>query len=237
MRAVLALFLMCLGSPSVAGPWARAQGDFFLSFGTSFEDSRAELIATGELTPEAFHSIYAEYGLGRRLTAIADLGRGETGGLSSAYLRYTLTAPAATWQVAGDLGLARRTLDGRPDQTFLRVGASLGRGLPGGGGRWYFPLAFDGGWTTLEVAGLFDTGGSGDMIWQAEATVGLNLPYDLRGVLSVKGEEFPDDAFLLTTQPSVLVDLGRNFTGQLGVRVGLVGTDLVGVNIGLWRDF
>jgi hypothetical protein len=234
----LATTLATATGPAAAGPWPRGTGEVFLSFGLEARDSRVSLMTTGSLTPETHLSLYGEYGLSPRLTFGLDLNRGERSDFAQAFLRYTLTRPEAGWQVAVDLGAAQQGADGMADRRYARLGLSLGRGLqPGGGRHWAMPLAHDGGWATLDAVGLMDIADTERLVWQVEGTVGLRLQNGWRAALAIKAEEWSGADFLLTAAPSVMIDLGPRNTVQIGARVGLDGSDDIGLRLNLWHEF
>ncbi|AHM02918.1 hypothetical protein roselon_00477 [Roseibacterium elongatum DSM 19469] len=226
----------CLSAPGLAGPWAREDGDLFLSFSISGEETQTDLVL-GEVVPDRHASIYAEYGLGHRLTAGLDLGWGETAQMAAAYLRRTLTAPDSRWQVALDAGIAGRWQDGADPVPLLRLGAALGYGFGGWqiGADW-LPLGHQGGWMTLDATTLTDPE-TGDTIWQGEATIGLHMADRLRIALALKAEDWPEADLTVSARPSVIYSFTDRTAVQLGAHMAVQGSDAVGLSFSLWQEF
>lgn len=237
--AALLLALGLFGLPpgtAQAGPWAREAGDFFFSVSVQGEESRRNLML-GQLEPERFTSFYGEAGLGRRLTFGLDVGSGRYTDQTVAFLRYTFTAPERRWQFAADIGAGQRITEWSGTSRLTRVGLSVGRGFSAGGGRrWWMPLSHDGGWMSFDAVALQDVT-LDQTIWQAEATLGLGLTERGTVVFTLKAEEWPDNEAMLTFLPSVVFELRPGTSLQLGGRVGLEGSDAVGLSFGLWQDF
>lgn len=222
--------------PALAGPWAREEGEVFLAFSIS-ADSPAVSVIVGDVELDRYTSLYAEYGLGHRLTLGAQVGRGGTGREAVAFLRYTVTAPDAPWQFALDGGVGVRTEAATADRRLLRLGVSVGRGFGGlDAPRWWLPLRHEGGWVTLDAAGLFDAE-TQDTIWQAEATIGMTLSQRLRLMLQLKAEEWPDSTPAYTVTPGAAWSLNDRTTAQVGLRMGLGEEPTLGLTLGLWRSF
>lgn len=232
-----AIALMLTPAPSaMAGPWARSEGAFFLSFSVSGEETQTDLLL-GEVVPERHVSIYGEYGLGHDLTAGIDLGWGETGQMATLYLRRTLTDADSRWQFALDAGLAGRWQDGADPVALARIGGSLGYGFGGWqiGADW-LPLGHQGGWMTLDTVALADVD-TGDSIWQAEGTIGLHMADRLRVAFALKAEEWPDAELAVTARPSVIYSFTERTALQLGGHLGVQGSDAVGLSLSVWQEF
>lgn len=225
--------------PARAGPWAREQGDIFLSFSLSSASSR-EQIAAGVLDPETYLSAYGEIGLGRRLTLGFDLGGDEDSSLNTVFLRRTFTQPNRPLQIAADLGFGRRETEGAlgDEVTDLyRLGFSIGRGFGPASMDWMPFLQPSGGWVSLDLSYLH-LAETGEAIRQGEATLGLNINANFAGLLQLKAERFPIGDPIVTLTPSVLYRIrGGPMTVQVGTRLGLSGSEEVGLQLGLWREF
>ncbi len=234
--AALAAALALTVPPAAAGPWARDAGEAFLSFTLTGDDTRAGL-ATGRLEPEPTASAYGEVGLGHRLTAGIDLNWGEVSRMAVVFVRRTVTQPDAAWQVAIDAGAGTRAVEGQSTQALIRLGASVGRGFGGWEGRLgWMTAGHEGGWMTLDASALLDADGN-DVIWQTEATLGVNLGTRWRGILALKAEEWPGADPVLTARPSLVFDLNDATAVQAGIHAGLAGSDAVGASLALWREF
>lgn len=221
--------------PATAGPWARAAGDVFVSFQVSAEEAPSDVMA-GLWEPETYLSAYGEVGLGHSLTLGVDLGQGDLSRQAVAFLRYSLSAPEATWQFAVDAGLGVRQLGEADAHGLVRLGASLGRGFGGGGDAWYMPMRHQGGWVTLDLVALYDLE-IDEPILQAEGTVGFSLSERASLVFSIKAEEWPDAEPLLTASPSFVFQIHEGTSLRLGARGALAGSDAVGMSLSLWQEF
>lgn len=235
VRWALAASLAC-AAPVSAGPWARADGDVFISFSLSTEDTR-DAVMIGDPDLEAKLGLYGELGLGHGLTAGVDLSYGESGGMGSVFLRRTLTSADAPFQAALHLGIGQRRIEGEPSETLLRLGGSIGQGfgaaevpVP------WMPFGHEGGWATLDAAAFFDSEGV-VRVWQTEATIGLRLSDRLSALLGVKAEDWTGSDRALTARPSVLYDLGGDTTLQTGLVIGLANSETLGLSLSVWRDF
>ncbi|NKX43173.1 hypothetical protein [Roseicyclus persicicus] len=243
MRCRAATFLLALatalgaaGGPATAGPWAREAGEVFVALSATADGDAAALIG-GDAALERYVALYGEYGLGRRLTLGGQLGRGETAEEAVVFLRYTVTAPEASWQIALDGGVGLRTEAATADRRLLRFGASIGRGFGGlDAPRWWLPIRHEGGWATLDVAGLYDVD-SADTIWQAEATLGVAVSGRLRLMLQAKAEEWPGDDPVYTVTPGAAWSVSDRTTLQVGARMGLGDAPTLGLSLGLWQSF
>ncbi|WP_339986969.1 hypothetical protein [Gymnodinialimonas ulvae] len=224
------------GAPASAGPWAREAGDLFISFQISAEQDPSQVIEQGLWEPEAYASLYTEYGLGRSLTLGADIGRGEVSQSGVAFLRYTLTPPDATWQWAVDGGLGVRQTGEGQSNGLVRLGASVGRGLGEHDGGWPMLLRHQGGWIALDAALLYDLEVE-DVIWQTEGTLGLSLTDRTTAIFSLKAEEWPGADLVVTATPSLAFDILPDTTLRIGARGALTGSSDVGVLLSLWHTF
>lgn len=241
----LAVLAALAGAAAWAGPWPREEGQVFVALTASAGAEAAALAAGTATTPETAAALYAEYGLGRGLTLGADLSGDGRRGRGVVFLRRTLTAPDATWQVAFDAGAGWDAGGAGAGTPLLRFGAALGRGI----GPWQAPdlpwparpgLGHDGGWTSLDAVVLHDPD-AGDTRWSAEATLGLRLAAGWRAALALKAEDGTGAAAraapLLTARPAVMVDLGTGLTLSLGASLDLSGGDRAGLSLGLWGQF
>ena len=241
LRAFLGIGLTALfgvGSAQ-AGPWAREQGDVFLSFSLSSASSRDQ-IAAGALDPENYLSAYAEVGLGRRLTLGFDLGGDDDSSLNTIFLRRTFTPPNRPLQIAADLGFGRRETEGGLGEEVTdvyRLGFSIGRGVGPAALDWHPFLQPSGGWMSLDTSYLH-LAETGDALVEAEGTLGLNITGNFAGLLQLQAEQFPIGDTVVTLTPSVLYRIrGGPMSAQVGTRIGLAGSEEVGLQLGLWREF
>jgi|GEM_PF-1235814 len=234
--AMQGLMTMTMTMTAQAGPWARDAGDVFLSFAVMGEDARDDLFM-GQIQPETSRVLYGEIGLGRRLTFGLDLMQGEVSEQAIGFLRYTLTPPDATWQFAVDLGAGTRAVTDVGESSMARLAISAGRGFGVGNGRlWFLPVAHQGGWLTFEARAMQDMT-LDQLIWQAEATVGLSLSDRISFISTLKVEEWPDADSVVSYLPALVYDIRTGTSVQLGGRVSDGGADVMGLQLGLWQQF
>jgi hypothetical protein len=234
--AMALLGLAGAAGPAASGPWAREAGEAFLSFSISGDGSTGSLAAV-DMDLSHHVSVYGEYGVGRRMTLAGRVGRGDTSREAMIVLRYTLTPSDAPWQVAIEGGAGLRTGAAISDTRLLRLGASIGRGFGGvDTPRWWLPIRHEGGWTSLDATGLYDIA-TGELNWQAEATLGMAVSDRLRLMLQLKAEDWPDDATAYTVTPGAALSLSDDTTLQAGARLGLGDEQTLGVSLGLWHSF
>lgn len=233
---IVPLALLAGISTAHAGPWAREQGDVFLSFSLSSATDR-DAIGAGTFDADHYLSLYGEVGVGRRYTLGFDLGGDENGDLYVVFLRRTFSQDNATWQFAADIGFGQRSSTFGGDSELYRLGFSVGRGFGPGATDWLPFFQPSGGWFSLDSSFAY-LSESGDSIVQAEATLGLNLTEQFAGLVQLKVEEWPDADTSVTLSPSVLYRFNGGPTAlQVGTRFGLSGSDEVGLRLGLWREF
>lgn len=231
----LAMAVGLWGAPASAGPWARDADDVFISFQISAEEAPSDIML-GLWEPETYSSLYAEVGMGHSLTLGADIGWGEVSRQAVTFLRYSLSAPEATWQFAVDAGLGLRQINDADPHALVRLGASIGRGFGSGGEAWYMPMRHQGGWATLDMVALYDLDIE-QAIYQAEATVGFSLSDRASLVFSLKAEDWPGAEPLVTASPSFVFQLTPGTSLRLGGRGALTGSDAVGMSLSLWQEF
>lgn len=232
---LISITFLLTASVAQAGPWARDPADVFLSYTLSLDSDR-DAIADGSFDATAYNSIYGEVGLGRRLTLGFDLGADTDSGLGSAFVRYTFTRNAAPWQVAADLGVGWRDTEGADASDLYRVGVSVGRGFQRQELGWIPYVEANSGWFQVDTFALLDPN-SVQSLWQSEATMGVFFNDRWGAMLQAKAEEFPGQDLAVTLSPNALLRLGEQTTVQLGARFGVVGSEEVGIRLGLWQDF
>lgn len=234
---VLGLWATVMAGQALSGPWPRDPGDVFLAFSVG-SDSPTSALAVGDPVFDTNTGLYGEIGLGRRLTLGGQIGQSETAEDAVMFLRYTLTPPHMEWQAALDAGAGLRRETGRPDRDLLRLGLSIGRALSGSDMRPPLqPFRYDGGWITLDAVGLLDHRTS-EVIWQAEATLGLSVSDRLRLMLQAKAEEWPGADPVYTVTPGAAWSLGTRTTAQIGLRLAQGAQETTtGLTLGLWHSF
>jgi hypothetical protein len=222
--------------PATAGPWAQPEGSVFLSVTLNAQDDRAAL-ATGQFDADPTLSIYGELGLGASFTAGLELDWGTSSEMGGVFVRYTLTEPSAPVQIALDAGLSQRSVDGRPTDRLVRLGAALGAGF---GANTQSPFGIGimqgGGWLSLDAAAFLD--GDGTLAtWRTETTLGVHLNPRLRAVFALKAEEWPQGPVLVTARPSVVFSVAEETSVQAGLVAGLRGSEAVGLSLSIWQEF
>ena len=125
----LAMFLCALASGTQAGPWPRAEGETFLSFG-----GNVALIGEAARPVHYDPTLYIEYGYSDRITIGIDgftADRGEAGSLF-AFGRWALDVPGSNdvWAIGAGVGTTI-VPSGEQDAT-LRATLHWGRGLETG---------------------------------------------------------------------------------------------------------
>jgi hypothetical protein len=231
----LLLALSGMGAPTVqAGPWARAPGEVFLSFSQDMSSS-AEALATGTMEVNAYSSIYAELGLGRRLTLGLDLGRGDYTDEAILFLRRTLTRPDARYQVAVDIGYGERRVEVLGDSQLARVGLSFGRGFDAAALNW-LPLELTGGWIGLDAVAVYDLTRD-EQRWKIEATLGLRPTERVSLMLQVIAEDWPGADVSFGLNPSVVFQIREGTSIELGARTSFDDNPQIGLELGLWHQF
>lgn len=231
----LGLAVCLVSAPVSAGPWARDAGNVFVSFQISAEEAPSDVMA-GLWEPETYLSAYGEMGLGRSLTLGVDIGQGDLSRQAVGFLRYTLTEPDTTWQLAVDAGLGARQLGDEDTHGLVRIGASVGRGFGDGGEAWYMPMRHQGGWVTLDMAALYDLE-LDEPIYQAEGTVGFSLSDRASALFSLKAEDWPGADPLMTLSPSFVFQIRDGTSLRLGARGAVMGSDTVGLSLAIWQEF
>jgi len=238
MRVVAALlFALCLlpGRPALAGPWARAAGDVFLSFTQSTQASIPSL-AVGLPEPDGYGAFYGEVGLGHRLTFGAEAGQDAHTREAMVFLRRTLTAPDARLQLALDLGVGGRETPFTGPVGAARVGASVGYGL-GPGILDALPFNFTGGWVGLDAVTVTDLD-EGETRWKVEASFGLTMARGDHLILGLMAERWPEAPVAYAIRPSYVRHIFGGTSVQIGAILGLnEDTPSAGLSLGLWQEF
>jgi hypothetical protein len=232
--ATILLMLSLWGAPALAGPWARSEGEGFVSLTVTADTDGRALWSGTPMAVAPFTSLYGEYGLGRGLTSVARLGRSDTMREADLILRYTLTEPGAAWQVALDGGVSLRGADPRG---LVRIGASIGRGFGAmEARRWWWPVAHDAGWGALALSALHDPQ-TAATAWEAEVTLGLALSDRLSVMVQLKAEDPADADGFITVMPGATLSLSDRSTVQIGARLGGYDGNRAGLSLGLWHRF
>ncbi len=217
-----------------AGPWAREEGEVFLSL--SAEHDRAG---------STYSSLYGEYGLGPRKTLGVELGytdQGETTALL--WLQTTLDKPewANRFAVSAGLGAVER------DGVYTPLGqikAGWGRGieaLPGGG--WISAEAsfrvtgtFETarvrqGWVTYETTYL-----TPEKSGKAEVTLGFRPRDSLMLINQLRLEQRDDTGFSGSLAISTVYDAPGPAQIEMGFVAPVMGQGEEAIKLGTWLAF
>jgi hypothetical protein len=199
---------------AAAGPWLRAEGDVFLAFG-------AEISEDSDTDP--YFTAYGEWGAGRKLTLVLDLG-GDENDLSKAVLfaRFPITGDGSTWRVAGELGGGDYEAN-----TVIRPGLSIGRGIT---------LRSTPGWFTIDAYGYADTDGW-DAEWNTDVTFGLSTTEKSKVIVQLQSSYDEDDLNSLKLAQSYVYEFAPGQHVELGLLAELHSGDDVALKLGLWSSF
>ncbi|MEX5729886.1 hypothetical protein Ga0609869_003239 [Rhodovulum iodosum] len=226
MRVICLVLMLLLGAPGAhAGAWPRGEGQAFLSF------SQAHSADPGQRggTPDSYAGLYAEYGLGPRLTLGLDAGHARDAGswTAIAYLRRSLDRGAGRHRVAAELGLGARGRAGRRAEPVLRPGLSWGMGL---NTRW------GPGWAGVESYAEHRVE-SAETALKADTTLGLKPRPGRMLILQIQTGDYPGAAPYLRLAPSLVQRVGRHGHLELGLTAAALGDTRVGVKLGTWVAF
>jgi hypothetical protein len=228
MRGVL-IFLWITLAPALAeaGAWAREKGSFFAS-------TTATAVADPDdvsNTLKTYGSLYAEYGLGRQLTAGVDTGMEETTDYSAMFFlrkSFTLGADTNQFAVLGGLGVGSTGAGvGGSSQWLTQIGFSYGRG---------FETRFGGGWLAFDTSATYRTG-SQDVAGKADLTLGLKPTERTKLMLQLQAGQYPGSDPYLRVVPSIARKFGERVHIELGAQIGVVGDERVGLKLGTWMEF
>ncbi len=204
-------------APLHAGAWLAPEGHGFASATTRLTWPQ-DYALLGWMEPEGrYDTLYLEYGLTRRVTLGADLGRSISGGGKTlVFLRMPLKAEGAL-RLSAELGLGR--IEGAQA---LRPGLSLGLGHAVG-------------WVNADLLAEIRQGEGTD--YKLDLTLGINLPRKLRAILQVQSGVQQGDPPFARVAPSVVVPLHKHLQIELGGSWGLTGDASAGLLLGIWSEF
>ncbi|MRU14243.1 hypothetical protein FDP25_02255 [Roseovarius sp. A21] len=237
MLRALALLALCLMAPCAsAGPWPRAQGETFLS--ATYE--------TGG--PDDYASLYAEYGLSKRLTLGLDLGATpDTAKKTIAFARWPVGGTDRPLRMAVQLGLGyaerwrtppfKLVITGggplpplpgpRPKmRPVLQTGVSLGRGLG---------ILGHNGWITLDTRAETDDALATQ--YEADATVGLKTRKGHMFIMQLQTGATDTGQTWAKLAPAYVRQLSNTTHLEVGVTAGLMEGNDLAARFGLWQEF
>lgn len=231
---------MLLAQPGLAGPWPRAVGGVFLSFGA--ERDRAD---------NSYISLYGEYGLSARNTLGFDLGRSNAGETSAIlWWQRALGRDQGPnrWSISLGLGGIRR--DGR-FHPLGQIATAWGRGLdtiP------YLRALPGGGWLAVETRSKItavtrDYPDEPNVVWddptyltpetshKLDMTLGWHATGNLMVINQLRLEQRDDTGFAAKLAIGAVRDLWGPAKLELGLIAPLSGTGEHAVKLGTWLEF
>lgn len=225
---VLRLFLVLLvaGGQAAAGAWPRGAGNTFVTFGTTYSTDPATL---GEdvFDPDGFHTLLVERGVTSRLTFGLDAGFAEDGDYSAlAYASYALGSLQASNRFALQAGLGM-TRDGGAEEGMAQIGASWGRGLS---------TPWGDGWAAAD-ASVFYRAQSDKAGVKLDLTLGVSAGAYVKLFMQVQSGLYPDADPYLRLVPSMAWEFRPGRHLEVGIPVGILGDDNVGLKVGTWLAF
>ena len=212
------LFLSCaIALPAAAGPWARGEGEVFVSVVPEWSVDSAG-------RRDSSVSTFAEYGLGGRLTVGLDLYTSRGGSAGFVFLRRTMTGPARTWQAAITGGIGHRRTSGG-SAGLLVAGLSAGRSFE-------TPLGW--GWADLALQGRYFDGSTA---LKLDTTVGITPRENWRVFGQLQLSDYPGAPGAARLQISSVHRLSERLSVELGATHGLIEDNRSGFRLGLWSEF
>jgi len=220
--ALAAAFWACFAGPLLAGAWPREPGGVFLSQRFDYDRSWREQKASATL--------YAEYGLSRRLTVVGQLSNEDepwTVSRSALGLNYALGRLDAPDKVAVSLGVSTPpTMMGVTTERRIEAGLHWGRG---------FESRWGGGWATASAKLLFARD-EDDPITDFSALVGLR-PKD-RWMAMLSASRYGDtQGTYVKVSPSVGYELRDRLWVVPSVTLELTDDRSTGVGVSFWFSF
>jgi len=213
----LLLIWICLAGHAQAGAWPRDVGDGFLSFSTITKDPQSLS------DPMIFSSLYAEYGLHRRLTLGLDAGYDDLGQYKAIlFVTRPIDAMGDRTKLAFEFGA------GAVNNRFvLRPGLSIGRGVT----LWQNP-----GWLALDTRAEIrpDTG---HVLLASDITLGVS-PWDKsKIILQIQAGGTFESPPWVRLAPSFVHEIKPGRHLEIGVTAGLQNAESFGFKVGFWREF
>lgn len=227
----LALLFALLPAAADAGAWARDAGGTFVALSTERDGDG-----------NRYDGLYAEYGLGDRVTLGAEIGH--SGGVQTSALVW-MQRSLDDGQGVHRLSLATGAGAIRRDGQWLplaQLALSWGRGLDRPNGGWMTVQ------TQLRLAGKPVDPAlpaseaqaallTPDFVWKTDATLGLGMPWGLTLIQDLRLEDRPDLDFSAKYAPSLVADVPGPLRLQLGVVQPLTGPGEAAIRLGSWIEF
>ncbi len=220
-RLIWVLFaFLTLASSATAGPWPRAEGEYFISAGGNF------LLSEGATLPVHYDpTLYLEYGMTDKLTVGLDIHTADAGRIGTMFVfaSFPLSSPEQAHKFSATLSLgARANILGQTD-TLIRGGMSWGKGL-------------ENGWLSIDASA---TWGTHDPVFRPkiDATYGHNWSDKWTTSIQLQtGQGFTNDYYA-----KVVPSASYKFRDDLRVSVGgvqaLTGDRGFGLKVETWLTF
>ncbi|MDF0603830.1 hypothetical protein P1J78_24255 [Psychromarinibacter sp. C21-152] len=187
----------------------------------------AQAIGTPAFDPAGYLSLMVEHGWTARLTFGLEAGRADAGDHKAfLYVARSVGPADATHRFAVRAGLGRIRAGG-VDEAAALAGLSWGRG---------FTTGLGDGWAAVDST-LHYRFGTGDIVAKTDATLGLKPRDGLQVFVQFQAGRYPGNAPYLRAVPSLAWEFSPGRHVEVGVPVGLVGDNAVGLKIGAWLEF
>ncbi len=221
MRALLLLLLLVfVPRDTLAGAWARDEGELFIAAGGNF------LLSEGARLPVHYDpTLYAEYGLSERVTVGMDLHTADAGRIGTIFLfaSFPIGDTAADNKFAASLALGSRMDTNRGAETLMRGGLSWGRGLANG-------------WLAVDATATYSTH-SGTFRPKIDATWGHRWNDRWRTMTQLQtGQGFTDDYYAKIAL-SVIYDFSDHVKLHLGSVHAMTGDKGSALRLETWLTF
>ncbi len=224
LRATLLFFF--LAQAATAGPWTRAEGDWFLAVSHTLHAHPDRLRLPG-YRPQGHSALLLEHGLGRRLTFGVEAEQASGGDWQALVYALRAIGPMnVNRRLALRLGLGARQAGGQRE-SLVQVGASWGEG---------FDTRFGPGWAAADAT-LTLHRGAREQVRRLDLTLGVKPDSGTLLFLQLQTGDYPGKAPYLRVVPTVAIEFAPGRFAELGVPIGVEGDRRVGVKLGTWLQF
>ncbi len=235
---VFCLALLMAAQPAIAGgAWPRGKKNGFasLSFST-FGDMQAYVTGLSyqipgvepvELTQE--YAFYFEYGLTEKLTFGIDRTMRPKNETYSAVYFLRRNFSRANWRSSYgfEIGMGGYRDWRQVNDTQLRIGMAWGRG---------FTTRWIDGWVDID-AKLSALEKTESVAWKVDSTLGFKPGDRTLFYLQMQSGALDDYGTYTRAQPTYVMKLGRGFSLESAVTLGIENDETQGMKIGAWLDF
>ncbi len=223
MRHIFAVLVFALWSgPASAGAWMREPGTSFISLATQSDLAKAPRIRPGEGV-----SIFAEHGLGPRVTIGIDGWRSNGTGAFAAFLRLPLSRPGGAHNFALDLALGGYRGKGQPTDPTIRLALGWGRG---------FRSPLGPGWAQIESS-IERRLKSRRSILKTDLTLGFSVSESRKMMFQTFVSREGRDPVTIKLAPSYVMKIGARLDLVAGLVLGLRNSQSRDLVIGTWISF